>query len=206
MWAPDHDLGSVIDYSPEGISYARQPQKNAKVFVDDLLREVENLVVSLTVPQTRGEDTHWTRALKHWLNERGKEHGFRSIYTSSDGTSEFLLDFVWWCDESGKSPLGCEIEWGNSRDVSRNAGRVAEDFDKLLSFKSRCKLMVFDSRDSLQMQEDVVKELNHYLSEYGDHRTDEFYLLVDVAKKRHKGWQCAIQQAGRDRNLHFSEI
>jgi hypothetical protein len=72
------------------------PQANPKAFVEDLLAQVDDLVESGTVPRIRGEGTHWTHSVKYWLDKRGEELGFRSIYTDRNGMSEFLLDFVWW--------------------------------------------------------------------------------------------------------------
>ena len=126
--------------------------------------------------------------------------------------SEFMLDLVWWKDgPGGYAELACESEFGNLRDPKRNAGRVAEDFDKLLSFKAPFKLMIFDSygarRDgSNPNREDVLTVLNRYLREYGDHRIGEQYVLVDMCSGKAAAWLCPITQEGEDTTLTFQPI
>jgi len=114
-----------------------------------------------------------------------------------------MLDFVWW--GRGKAVLACECEWGNTRDADRNALRVAEDFDKLLSFKSPFKLMIFDSYSQPDTRDQVIKLLERYLREFTDHRKSEQYLVIDMCKKP-AAWLCEITQEGSDPGLNLEVI
>ena len=172
-------------------------------FAHLLLREVALLATGGSLPVTRGEFTLWTLAAKHWLASQAQEQGLRAIYTDQQGMSEFMLDLVWWQDGPGGSAiLACEMEWGNTRDPRRNPGRVAEDFDKLLSFKAPFKLMIFDSYNKKEIQSEVIQELNRYLQEYGDHRIGEQYLVVDMSPLN-TAWLCDINQSGEDASLQL---
>ena len=66
--------------------------------------------------------------------------------------------------------------------VKSNPQTVVEDFEKLLSFKSPFKLMLFDSYDDPNLRVQVMAELTRYLQAYGDHRTDEQYVVIDLWK------------------------
>lgn len=158
------------------------------------------------LPRMRGEFTHWTSAVKQFLDRKAQEHGLRAIYTDRQGMSEFLLDLVWWQDGAGGSAvLACEMEWGNTRDRRRNPGRVAEDFDKLLSFKAPFKLMLFDSYGKAEMQSEVIRELDRYLREFGDHRLGEQYLVIDMSRLK-TVWTCHIARDGEDASLQLSAL
>jgi len=97
------------------------------------------------------------------------------------------------------------MEWGNTRDPKHNVGRVAEDFDKLLSFKSEVKLMLFDSYGNIETRTNVVSELNSYLQERGDHIEGDFYLLIDVSGNNNSVWKCSIERDGLDKSLSFKQ-
>jgi hypothetical protein len=175
-------------------------------FANSLRSEVEDLTKSGQVPQVRGEFTQWTHAVKYWLARKARELKLYPIYTDGQGTREFMLDLVWWQEGIGGSAiLGCEIEWGNSRDICRNPARVAEDFDKLLSFKAPLKLMIFDSYSNIQTQSAVLAELNRYFREYGDHRAGEQYLIMDMSPLKND-WYCKIMSDGEDSRLHFDPL
>jgi len=186
------------------------PPRDPSLFARELLLNVDKLAEGGEIERVRGDGTLWTHAVKHWLELKGKNLGFRSIYTDRAGMSEFMLDFVWWEDKSDQSPgrarLACEMEWGNRRDPKHNVARVAEDFDKLLSFKALFKLMLFDSYDVEKIQTDVIAELDRYLQEFGDHRSDELYLVIDVAAKRHSAWECRISEDGPNSLLRFKPL
>jgi hypothetical protein len=143
---------------------------------------------------------------KEVVERKALENDLRAIYTDQQNMSEFLLDLVWWKDGPGGSAvLACEIEWGNMRDPRRNPGRVAEDFDKLLSFKAPFKLMIFDSYHNEVIQNEVIQELDRYLNEFGDHRIREQYLVVDISPLK-KAWSCQISKEGHDTSLRLSEL
>jgi hypothetical protein len=175
-------------------------------FAKSLRAEVELLVKSNKFPDTRGEFTLWTQAVKYWLACEANKLDLYPIYTDGKGTNEFMLDLVWWKEGRGGSAiLACEIEWGNSRDIRRNPARVAEDFDKLLSFKASLKLMIFDSYNNSQTQSAVLAELNRYFREYGDHRAGEQYLVMDMSPLKND-WYCSIQRDGEDSTLSFHDL
>ncbi len=171
-----------------------------------ILSEIKSHVESRQELVRRGEFTRWTSDVKDWLDQKGRELGYYSIYTDDLGTSEFMLDIVWWKRGSGGSAaLACEIEWGNTRDPRRNAGRVAEDFDKLLSFKAPLKLMIFSSEKNLKMRQDTIRELDRYLAEYGDHRVGEKYLVLDMTTKQ-AAWLCEVTEEGLGTGLRLERI
>jgi hypothetical protein len=168
-----------------------------------LLGEIEAHANAEHLQNARGEFTRWTFALKDWLTLKGKQFDLASIYTDRQGTSEFMLDFVWWKEgPGGGAVLACEMEWGNTRDPGRNPGRVAEDFAKLLSFKAPLKLMIFSSYDKSKVQIDTITEMNRYLSEFDDHRIGEQYVVLDISRTQ-AAWICEISQDGYASSTHL---
>ncbi len=140
-------------------------------------------------PQTRGEFTRWTAAVKEWLATEAVKYDSFAIYSGPD-QREFLLDLVWWSNgKPSSATLACESEWGNTRYPDHNVVLVAEDFDKLLSFKASFKLMIFDSYSKLDTREATIQELNRYLADYNDHRDNEQYLVIDMSQEP-AAWQC----------------
>ena len=104
-----------------------------------------------------------------------------------------MLDVVWWQNKTpGSALLGCESEWGNTRfHEATMLLRVAEDFDKLLSFKAPFKLMIFEAEPDSPNERDTLAELDRYLREYGDHRESEQYLVINLCDKP-AAWLCRI--------------
>lgn len=171
-----------------------------------LLSEIEAHANAEHLQDARGEFTRWTLAVKGWLSRKGEQFGLASIYTDGQGTSEFMLDFVWWKNgPGGGAVLACEMEWGNTRDPRRNPGRVAEDFAKLLSFKAPLKLMIFSSYDDTNIQTQTITELNRYLSEFDDHRVGEKYVVLDLSREQ-AAWLCDITDEGYAVDLHLEKI
>ena len=151
------------------------------------------------------EGTFWTRAMKQWLCELGKASGLRTISTGS-GSSEFLLDLVWWQDKSPQGAiLACEMEWGNTRDAKNNPGRVLDDFEKLMSFKAPFKLMLFDSYKDVDRQKETIARLERSLRDFADHRQGEEYLLFDVSPLR-QAWQFIVQRDGADAKATLQKL
>lgn len=177
----------------------------AHEFASLLLAEVKRLDEAYKHAPAADEATQWTAAMKDWLCRIGLQHGMRAIYTAP-GMGEFLLDFVWWHDGPPQSAvLACEMEWGNTRDSKGNTAKVVEDFDKLLSFKAPFKLMLVDSYEDEQEQLNVTSAIEGYLRRFGDHRTGEQYLVVDVSPLRN-AWLCNIYRDGEDRSLRLSAL
>jgi hypothetical protein len=177
---------------------------------NELLAGVRKLVESEIIPVRRGEFTLWTDAIKMWLANKARERDLIPIYCDREGTREFMLDMVWWQPGSGaRAILACESELGNTRYPARNPGLVAEDFDKLLSFKAPLKLIIFDSYckidDNDQPQRAIIAELDKYLKEYGDHRVGEQYLAIDVSPTG-AAWACVITSPGQNHDLHFERL
>lgn len=162
-----------------------------------LVTETERLDAEYRTELPGHGGTFWTRAMKQWLCELGKASGLRTISTGP-GTSEFLLDLVWWQDKSPQGAvLACEMEWGNTRDAKNNPGRVLEDFEKLMSFKAPFKLMLFDSYGKEPRQDETIARLERSLCDFADHRRGEEYLLFDVSPLR-QAWHFAVQRDGAD--------
>ena len=171
-----------------------------------IVNEVPRSIESGSVPRTRGEFTQWTLAVKTWLAKEAELLGFRALSNHAGGR-EFLLDMVWWQQEDGeRAVLACESEFGNSRYPDLAPMLVGEDFDKLLSFKSPLKIMIFDSyTDGIETQRKVIEELNKYLQNFGDHRKGETYIAIDLCK-RHKAWTCSVAIDGQDRSLQLQKL
>jgi len=170
-----------------------------------LLLDVEASVEEGLVPKRRGEYTQWTLAVKMWLAQEAQTRGLRML-SNHDGDSEFLLDAVWWKNAPGeRALLACECEWGNLRDVQSNHLRVAEDFDKLLSFKAPLKLMIFDSYNEEALQARIISELDRYLQAFGDHRAGEIYVALDMSRQK-KAWLCRIEEDGEHTDLSFQTL
>jgi hypothetical protein len=114
---------------------------------------------------------------------------------------------VWWQEKgSQRAVLACESEFGNSRYPALTPLLVGEDFDKLLSFKSPWKIMIFDSyTDGAETQRLVIEELNRYLRSFGDHRRGEIYIAIDLCKES-KAWSCSIGSDGEDQGLEFKTL
>jgi len=154
--------------------------------------------------ETLSEGRAWTLAVKVVLDRLGKEHDFRSIYTdSSNGTREFMLDLVWWSHWGAM--LACECEWGYAGSHKARVSAVAEDFDKLLSFKAPVKLMIFSSDAVTAHRLNCVGELDRYLSEYPCHIEGEEYLLIDFGKQS-QAWSASIKKDGLDDSLRFRPL
>ena len=96
-------------------------------------------------------------------------------------------------------------EWGNTRDVRRNEGRVAENFDKLLSFKDPFKLMIFEAEPDSPNECETIAELDRYLREYGDHREAEQYLVVNLCSKP-AAWLCRIADHLPNERPHLTTL
>ena len=178
---------------------------NPKDFAESLIREVQPLTLDAN-NLSRGEYTRWTWAVKEWLAREAPKYGCQALYSKRDDMSEFMLDVVWWQnDKPGSALLGCESEWGNSRDTKRNSARVAEDFDKLLSFKAPFKLMIFEAEPDSPDERATIAELDRYLSEYGDHRGTEQYLVVNLCNKP-GAWLCRIADFVSNERPHFTPL
>ena len=178
--------------------------------IDELCSKVPKRARALIRKDPRKPTTGWTTALKSVLDEMGTIRGYRSLYTKrSSSMREFLLDFVWWDDDTGVGILGCESEFGNKRYKAGNPLLVGEDFDKLLSFKARIKLMVFDSytgkgKES-ELRREILAELDRYISSYGYHLKGEIYVAIDMSD-RPKAWTCLITSEGTDSSLSFQPL
>jgi len=187
------------------------PHNNLVLFASDLIAQAKKKASTLQASEGLPEFTAWTRAVKQVLRSMGDPLGYESLFTHPEtGVSEFMLDFVWWRkanDTRGSGAvLGCESEWGNTRHEAGNVFRVADDFDKLLSFKAPLKLMIFDSYGTKAkdqgLREKVVAELNRRLRDFGGHSRGEVYLLIDMCSKPAL-WMCEILKDGRGHDLSF---
>jgi hypothetical protein len=166
----------------------------------------------LEAQMPRKQDAAWTLAVKATLEEIGSQKGYESLYSNrGEEKHEFLLDLVWWDRHDGleAAALACECELGNKRNESGNPQLVAEDFDKLLSFKAPLKLMIFDSygtcAKSKTTMDDVVAALNGYLRRYRLHTQGETYILWDCSDVP-RFWKCDIKLGGSDQSLAFQNF
>ncbi len=178
---------------------------NPKDFAEALICEVQPLTLDAN-NLSRGEYTRWTWAVKEWLAKEALKHDCRAIYSKRDEMSEFMLDVVWWQNERpGSALLACESEWGNTRDIKRDAARVAEDFDKLLSFKAPFKLMIFEAERDSPNERETIAELDRYLREYADHRDNEQYLVINLCNKP-AAWLCRIADYLPNERPHLTSL
>jgi len=173
--------------------------------------------------QPEATNNTWTVQVKAFLDDLGKSLGNSRENLSVEvlctnaavGTSEFLLDVVWWCRSSGSSEqsesmaLAAEIEWsswGPAKGERRDhwvRDRVGEDFGKLTVVKCPLKLMVFCTDPSATeqshgpMQQIVLEEIDRYLRSYAHHIPGEHYVLLDVASHGHRrAWLRSVDQNG----------
>ena len=162
-------------------------------------------------PYSRGENTIWTLSVKETLKAIGKAPplNFECIYTDRQaGTSEFVLDLVWWDRDSGEgAALALECEWFYER-ISRGEAQYAEfvsnDFWKLLVFKSPLKLLIFASVDDYPtMQATVLAKLRECLRLYKHHVAGETYLFLDFAPVV-RAWITKITQSGMNADLDLT--
>jgi hypothetical protein len=116
--------------------------------------------------------------------------------------SEFMLDLVWWQEESieGKKRQRCalavESEWRDVLHVPRAekyAEDVASDFEKLLSIKSPLKLMVFSSHQQIGLPPKakdvsslILGQLFLGLQEFEQLEEEETYLFIDFGNHKNK--------------------
>jgi len=173
-------------------------------FADHLQQEVPSRTAKL-IAEGVSEVKAWTKPMKTVLAELGKTHaGFRSIYTDrSENMRKFMLDFIWWSDNGAM--LACECEWGNSWNPKSNPQAVADDFDKLLSFKAPMKLMIFDSYADATLQSECLSLLDKYLAQYPSHIEGEQYLLIDFCKE-FRAWTVTVKKHGLDPSLAFTTL
>lgn len=170
-----------------------------------LFAEVDRLDADYRTNLPGNEGTFWTRSMKQWLCDLGEASALRTISTGP-GTSEFLLDLVWWQDRSPRGAvLACEMEWGNTRDPKKNPGRVLEDFEKLMSFKAPFKLMLFDSYNHGDRHKEMVARMEDALRDFADHRKGEDYLLFDVSPLR-QAWHFAVYRDGADAKISLHKL
>ena len=176
---------------------------DAVMFAREFIAGVTQMVKSQEALVIAGEYTRWTYAVKRWLAQSAKENDCYAIFTESGKSNEFMLDLVWWKQGRPSSALlACESEWGNSRHPEGNPARVAEDFDKLLSFKAPFKLMIFEADADSALEGDTIQSLNRYLVDYADHRIGEQYLVVNFCKEP-KAWLCPIGLSGHGDGLEL---
>ncbi len=176
-----------------------------KDFAEALIREVQSLTLDAN-NLAHGEYSRWTWAVKEWLAREALKHDCKALYSKREEMTEFMLDLVWWQNGiPGSALLGCESEWGNTRDIRRNSARVAEDFDKLLSFKAPFKLMIFEAEPDSSNQRETIAELDRYLSEYGDHRETEQYLVINLCNKP-TAWLCRIADYLSNERPHLTPL
>jgi hypothetical protein len=149
----------------------------------------------------------WTKAIKSVLLDISKQtsenidcwYSNPSAENEQDRSKEFLLDFVWWDKTEDVAVLACESE------LHPTVGHVAADFDKLMSFKSAFKVMVFDSRSDPKFEKDVIRELNRYGQKYGYHLAGETCWVIDIATELHL-WKHEIAKHGPDREFEFKPV
>jgi len=160
------------------------PINDLQAFANEFVLGVNTIAENLEPLKWRGEFTRWTYAVKFWLAQKAEEFSLRPLYTDADAGAEFMLDLVWWKDGAGGgAALACECEWGNARYSGKTPQLVADDFEKLLCFKAPIKLLIFDSYSEHEIQRKVILKLEDYLQNYGDHRINERYLVVDMSRK-----------------------
>lgn len=127
-------------------------------------------------------NTVWTLAVKEVLTSLAEKHKGQTFCSSQEPKkSEFLLDVVWWEDSEcgSRAVLGCESEWGNPRNLKSRPSDIAYDFEKLLSFKSPVKLLVFEAADSDRKK--IHDEIRKHGSNFTQHVTGEYYLFVEFS-------------------------
>src|SRR5205823_5346422 len=80
---------------------------------------------------------------------------------------------VWWDDKAHQTVLACESEWGNPDEVEY-------DFEKLLSFKSPLKLLIYGDCDAEQWKE-THKRIKGVTTKFSQHVKGEVYVIVEFS-------------------------
>jgi hypothetical protein len=156
-------------------------------------------------------NTAWTTAIKHALAVMAAKHELRPFYSNrKEGISEFLLDVVWWEQDSTsrRAVLGVECEWGNpwDRSAEGRAEAIVEDFEKLLQFKAPLKLMIF-SANNVAMRTAIHDKLLEYLRSFAQHASGECYVFMEFASSGQcYSYTCDIKKDGRDADLQIVPI
>jgi hypothetical protein len=101
----------------------------------------------------------------------GKARGLMVCHGSQD-QGEWLLDVIWMVAKEHKTVLAVEPEWGG-------LPQVEDDFDKLMSTKSRRKLLLFNTKNH-KGAEVVVNKLESNMQAYPYHLAGEEYMLLEV--------------------------
>jgi hypothetical protein len=109
-------------------------------------------------PCLGGPRTKWTCAILGVLEDLGLRGGYRCY--------PWLLDFVWWDQDSQSMIMGAECEWAPLTPEE-------DDFQKLVVFKCPLKLFVFSGDPEIMKQ-----QTEKYLEAFSQHVRDEEYVLV----------------------------
>ena len=142
------------------------------ISLDEISRElVEGLPVELNDASTKSKP--WTRAIFIQLRVMGEERGM-CVYSSHGPSNKggWLLDLVWKPQGRREIVLAVESEWGYPSDVEY-------DFDKLMSVKSRYKLLLFNTGNQKESEE-VRRRIKQSMEAYPYHLAGEEYLALDV--------------------------
>ncbi len=129
------------------------------------------------IPKYRPEDFRaaiWTNSVKKSLRLAGRDRGEQVLCTDNESQSrEFLLDVIWRNLDTNRPDLGIECEWGNP-------GRVAEDFKRLLWFKTNLKVMICNPQTRTGRDLDPLPAILDELRRYPDHAAGEYYGVINV--------------------------
>jgi len=138
----------------------------------------------------------WTRAVKHVLSEMGSKPGILVCCHGSEN-GEWLLDIAWFGREQHEILLAVESEWGK-------AGDIEDDFDKLMSIKARCKLLLFAT--FIHDSPAIVERLESALVKYPYHIEGEEYMALNVTKDAALRYHFRVPHDGRLDSVSFREI
>lgn len=170
-----------------------------KIFTDEVRSFAEKFVsgVLATVPDAKppcsgGERPPWTAAIKQVLRQMGSNEGHEAY------AWEPLLDFIWWSRRDGGEEMILAVESELDKDV---IGQIAQDFQKLPSFKCKRKLLIFsaDPEETRLMAES-------YLRKFTQHCAEEEYVLIGFTASGPRCYLYSVPNDGKQDKVKFTPL
>jgi hypothetical protein len=111
----------------------------------------------------------WNRRIKEVLRNLGKRNGYLVYPDPERKVGEWLLDVIWFDEETGAVRLALESELGKEAEV-------LDDFQKLLCIKAPLKIMIY-----YVYKGSFVEKFAEYITRFDQNVEGEYYLLIEFA-------------------------
>ena len=140
-------------------------------------------------------NTPWTKAVKARLYAIGNARGLKTYCHGSKHGGEWLLDVVWMVPNEHHIVLAAESEWGI-------LPHVEDDFDKLMSIKAPCKLLLFNTNNHNDA-DIIINKLQSNMLAYPYHIAGEEYMLLEVTASGAFRYYFKVLKDGRQDDATF---